>query len=186
MWLLIHVISLSVEEAPWQLNTVTIYTNSWKTNTVSIREHSSDRDQYSCTLSGTRQTYRQISNIRHTNPQTYMLLIPSCSCLSSIHWSQVLSREWRCSWSSADRRCSNYIWVINNFIACYDVSHFRALMVLQSSIFKIFTCFRTNLRCYLFPNKWSFSHHFSQILIRTRCPEKFAAEARFEILKAIW
>ena len=32
-------------------------------------------------------------------------------------WSQVLSREWRYSWSSADRRCSNYIWVINNFIA---------------------------------------------------------------------
>ena len=26
-------------------------------------------------------------------------------------------REWRCSWSSADRRCSNYIWVIKNFIA---------------------------------------------------------------------
>ena len=25
-----------------------------------------------------------------------------------------LSWEWRCSWSSADRRCSNYIWVINN------------------------------------------------------------------------
>ena len=24
---------------------------------------------------------------------------------------------WRCSWNSADRRCSNYIWVINNFIA---------------------------------------------------------------------
>ena len=26
-------------------------------------------------------------------------------------------RDWRCSWSSADRRCSSYIWVINNFIA---------------------------------------------------------------------
>ena len=39
----------------------------------------------------------------------------SCSCYCSIHWSQVLSREWRCSWSSADRRCSNYIWVISNF-----------------------------------------------------------------------
>ena len=26
------------------------------------------------------------------------------------------SREWRCSWSSADRRCSNYIWVIDNFL----------------------------------------------------------------------
>ena len=23
----------------------------------------------------------------------------------------------KCSWSSADRRCSNYIWLINNFIA---------------------------------------------------------------------
>ena len=35
----------------------------------------------------------------------------------SIHWSQVLRREWRCGWSSADRLRSNYIWVINKFIA---------------------------------------------------------------------
>ena len=46
-----------------------------------------------------------------------MFLVSSCSCLRSIYWSQVLSWEWRCSWSSADRRCSNYIWVINKFIA---------------------------------------------------------------------
>ena len=46
-----------------------------------------------------------------------MFLILSCSCLCPIHWSQVLSREWRCSWSNAGRRCSNYIWVINNLIA---------------------------------------------------------------------
>ena len=33
-------------------------------------------------------------------------------------WSTWLfSPEWGCSWSSADRRCSNYIWVINNCIA---------------------------------------------------------------------
>ena len=32
-----------------------------------------------------------------------MFLVLSCSCLCPIHWSQVLSREWRCSWSSADR-----------------------------------------------------------------------------------
>ena len=51
------------------------------------------------------------------NPKTEMFLVSSCSCLRSIHWSHVLSWEWRCSWSSADRRCSNYIWVINNFIA---------------------------------------------------------------------
>ena len=50
------------------------------------------------------------------NNKTYMFLILSCSCLCPIHWYQVLSREWRRSWNSADRRCSNYIWVINNFI----------------------------------------------------------------------
>ena len=42
-----------------------------------------------------------------------MYLVSSCSCLCPCP----LSREWRCSWSSPDRRCCNYIWVINNFIA---------------------------------------------------------------------
>ena len=37
-----------------------------------------------------------------------MFLVWSCSCLCSIHCSQVLSWEWRCSWISTDRRCSNY------------------------------------------------------------------------------
>ena len=48
-----------------------------------------------------------------------MSLISSCSCLCAIYWNQVLSREWRCSWSSADRRCSKYIWVVNNVILYY-------------------------------------------------------------------
>ena len=39
-----------------------------------------------------------------------MIIVSSCSCLRPIDRSRVLSREWRCSWSSADRRCSNYIW----------------------------------------------------------------------------
>ena len=30
-----------------------------------------------------------------------MILISSCGCLRPIYWSQVLSREWRCGWSSA-------------------------------------------------------------------------------------
>ena len=51
------------------------------------------------------------------NPKTYMILFSTCSCPCPIHWRQVLSRDWRCSWSSADRWCSNYIWEINNFIA---------------------------------------------------------------------
>ena len=51
-----------------------------------------------------------------------MLLVSSCRCLFPIRWSHVLSWEWRCSWSSADRRCSDYIWVINNLIAYWSAS----------------------------------------------------------------
>ena len=58
-----------------------------------------------------------------------MFLVSFCSCLCLIHWSQVLSWEWRCSWSSADRWCSNYIWVINKFIAYWGVSYIRDLTV---------------------------------------------------------
>ena len=61
--------------------------------------------------------------------KTYMILVLSCSCLCLIHWSQVLSWEWRCSWSSADRRCSNYIWVIKNFIDHQGASYIRGLTV---------------------------------------------------------
>ena len=53
----------------------------------------------------------------HQIPNVKMILVSSCSCLCPIHWSHVLSREWRCSWSSADRRCSSYIWVIHNSTA---------------------------------------------------------------------
>ena len=58
-----------------------------------------------------------------------MFLVSSRSCLRSIHWSQVLSWEWRCSWSSADRRCSNYIWVINNFIVYKGATYIRGFTV---------------------------------------------------------
>ena len=59
-----------------------------------------------------------------------MFPVSSCSCLSPIQWSQVLSREWWCSWSSADRRCSNYIWVIDSFIAYWGVPYIRDLTVI--------------------------------------------------------
>ena len=45
-----------------------------------------------------------------------MFLVSSCSCLCAIYWNQVLSREWKRNWSSADRWRSNYIWVIDNFV----------------------------------------------------------------------
>ena len=58
-----------------------------------------------------------------------MILVSSCSSLCPIYWSQVLSQEWRCSWSNADRWCSNYVWVINNFTANQGVPYIRGLMV---------------------------------------------------------
>ena len=42
--------------------------------------------------------YSEMTNIRRT------------SCICPIHRNQVLRQEWRCSWISAHRRCSNYEW----------------------------------------------------------------------------
>ena len=64
-----------------------------------------------------------------------MFLVSSCSCLCPIQWSQLLSREWRCSWSSADRRCSTYIWVIDNFIAYQGASYIRDLTVIITQLY---------------------------------------------------
>ena len=58
-----------------------------------------------------------------------MFLVSSHICLQSIHWSQVLSWERRCSWSSADRRCSNYIWIIIIFIAHKGATYIRCFTV---------------------------------------------------------
>ena len=62
----------------------------------------------------------------------------SCRCPCPIYWSHVLSREWRCSWSSADRRCSNNIWVINNYISYYGAAYIRHLMVVYLSMVHTF------------------------------------------------
>ena len=58
-----------------------------------------------------------------------MILVSSCSCQCPIYWTQGLCREWRCSWSSADRWCSNYIWVINDYIAYKGAAYIRGLPV---------------------------------------------------------
>ena len=41
----------------------------------------------------------------------------------------MISPEWRCNWSSADRRFSNYIWVIDNVIAYKGASYIRGFTV---------------------------------------------------------
>ena len=51
----------------------------------------------------------------------------SCSCLNPIHWSQVLSREWRCDWGNADKPCSSYICGIRKIIAYWCATYIRYL-----------------------------------------------------------
>ena len=54
--------------------------------------------------------YCKISNIRGTKSQ----MLNDSSLGLQLYLSnplKMLSREWRCSWSSAGRRCSNFIWV---------------------------------------------------------------------------
>ena len=56
-----------------------------------------------------------VKNLIHIHPKTPCFAL---ELICPIQWSQVLSRERRCGWSSADRRCStNYIWVISKFMA---------------------------------------------------------------------
>ena len=80
------------------------------------------------TMSISYWMHHQTSNKRGTKPQKLNVL--SRLAVVVAQSSQVLSREWRCSWSSADRRCSNYIWVISNCIAYLGVAYIRGLMAL--------------------------------------------------------
>ena len=73
--------------------------------------------------------YRQTFNTRRTHSKNvdvsrHVLQLPLPN-----HRSQFLSFEWRCSSSSAVRRCSNYIWEINNSIA-KAATDIRGLVVL--------------------------------------------------------
>ena len=70
--------------------------------------------------------YCQISNIRGTKSQN-LNVFPLILQLFLPY--PLLSREWRCSWSSADRRCSNYIWELDIFIACYGAPYIRGFTV---------------------------------------------------------
>ena len=80
-----------------------------------------------CVLCVRSLSYRQTSNIKRTNSKVQMLFVQSCNCLCQTHISQVLSRQWRCSSSRTDRRCTDYIWLINTYITNY----IRDLMILH-------------------------------------------------------
>ena len=78
------------------------------------------------------------------NPKTSIYLVSSCSCLCQVHWSQMLSREWRCSWNSAD----NYIWVINDFTAHEGAVYIRGLTVHKSSAYIYLILFLNSCYCF--------------------------------------
>ena len=72
-----------------------------------------------CSSENTKFTVK--SSITPTKYQNLNYL--SCSCVCSIHWNQVLSRERRCSWSSA----SKYVWEKSDFIAFEGATYIRGL-----------------------------------------------------------
>ena len=57
--------------------------------------------------------------------QTMTFLFPPLQHCWMHSSDQGLSWGWRCSSRSANRRCFNYIWVINNCLAYWGVSHIR-------------------------------------------------------------
>ena len=67
--------------------------------------------------------YRQLSNIRRTQSQNIngSRLVLQLSLPNPLKPGVNLRMKMYISWSSADRQCSNYIWVINNFIRYYTV-----------------------------------------------------------------
>ena len=81
-----------------------------------------------------RYFYHQTSSIMHTKSQNLNASSLVVQLSLSIHWSQVLSREWRWSWRSTDRRCSN------KFIAYKAATYIRRLTVIVSIV-------HSNSRC---------------------------------------
>ena len=61
--------------------------------------------------------YRQTASISRTKSTLLNVSRLIFQLSLPIHLNQVLSQEWRCIWSSAGRRNSNYIRGINSFIA---------------------------------------------------------------------
>ena len=117
--------------------------------------------------------YHQVSNISRTKSQ-HKILIVSWGCLCRIPWSQMLSREWRCSWSSADRRCSNYIWVIDNFIAYWGATYIRGFYDILMQRFTI-VYFAIFFRAALIGNK--------AVMLLSKCqwsyPERYRQNTQF-------
>ena len=124
--------------------------------------------------------YRQTSNIRPTkSPKLKWFSSRLAVVFAKSIEAYVLSLEWRCSWSSADRRCSNYIWVINNFIAYWGTSYIRDLTVYHGNCATPWhrNTSRITGRLWRNPGQWS----------PVNCPYKILATQNFNVcLLLVW
>ena len=96
-----------------------------------LREYYWDQEEPQYLLGINHINYHKTSSISHTKSQSLNVscIFPQLYSLNPLK--PCISWEWRCSWSSADRRCSNYIWVINNFIAFEGATYIRGFTVIQ-------------------------------------------------------
>ena len=79
--------------------------------------------------------YRQISSIERTTPQRLTLSRLGLQLSLPDPLRPGVKWKWRCSWSSAGRRFSNYIWVISNCIAYQGATYIRGLMAYNTCAF---------------------------------------------------
>ena len=96
-----------------------------------------------------------------------MIIVSSCSCLCPTHWSQVFSREWRCSWGDASTTSEGstillpskvwliletwqYIWLLLLFLsgnividATHSVYQIRTSVLIGKHMFHVIKPFLT-------------------------------------------
>ena len=73
-----------------------------------------------------------LSTVKHLiwvapNPKTSMILVSSCSWLCLIHWSQLLSQEWRISWGK--NVIANEVKSYIRGLTVYDISSYLSWKV---------------------------------------------------------
>ena len=92
------------------------------------------------------------------NPKISTFFVSSCSCRCPIYWSQVSSRKWRCSWSSADRLGSNYMYnrVINDFHYDDVIMDIMASQITGHWVVCFTLCLSQHQRKHQGPRYWSF------------------------------
>ena len=126
LWHVIHSFTVSLSPWPgfnqnWFQYWVVGIKRRLKPNISSLHQNSTHTNSYWSHKNFlgalfTNTNYRKISNIRFTKSQNFNVSHLSLK-LSLRNILKPSLSEGRCSWSSANRRCSNFIWVTNNSIA---------------------------------------------------------------------